>query len=170
MKRVIFDTNMLYNYLEIKGNTLDPQPLQNILKKFDSYVTSVSLVESIVNFKHDLSSIKKIIQTIGEDFNLINIGFMPIEDEAVYLIKNSKSLSDIAGLIRGIEEMKVEREAEFTRQFFYSVMTILSWCIIEINKDKLEGSWKIGRVIQNFDAALNGNLEYLLEQYKKIWK
>ncbi|WML52199.1 hypothetical protein RCG17_22850 [Neobacillus sp. PS3-12] len=166
MKKIIFDTNMLYNYLEIRGNTVGRGHLINIINKYDTYVTSVSLVESIVSFKHDFITIKKIIETIGEDFTFINIGLMPVEDETIYLIKNSKSLTQISNLIREIEEMKIKKEAEFSRLFFYSVLTVLSWCIIEINKEELEASGKIGGVIQHFNAALHGNLNYILEQYR----
>lgn len=177
--KVLLDTNMIYNLVGV-GNVNISLESMNKLKKFidgkQVFVTSVTLIEVITKFSQDFINIKKVFTKINEEFDVIQIEFMPFKRKWMIKILSSEHLTDISSTIEEILKLKIMKEAEFVRLYQYAILPIISWTIIESqhenlkeNKESLKKmiSYIRGSILGNINYNLENNIEYLKNGYRE---
>ncbi|WP_110954505.1 hypothetical protein [Anaerosinus massiliensis] len=166
MEKIIFDTNMFYNYLELRENTVQKLKLKEIVQNYDSYLTSVTVAEVVIYFRKNFKVIKTVFDSIDKDFSYINTSNLSIENEEIDFIKNSTSLDEISDLIDNIQVRKIKIEAEFTAQIFYSILSIILFCIIDTNSTCINQSIKIREF---FKEKLTKNPNFFVSRYRNLY-
>ena len=105
MQKIIIDTNIYYSLLGISENL---KVNQDSFLNFDKYITSATLIECIIKYRNDLTTLKKIIQPLLENkYQLISIGYVPIDNEQLNQIYLANSIDDIKITINEILELKI---------------------------------------------------------------
>lgn len=113
MERIIIDTNILYSLVGLYENE---KVNNSTIKNNELSVTTSSIAEVIVKHHDSLESIKKCIAPIiNQEYELINIGYAPIENEYFYRINNASHINEVTDIIDVIKKQKIQIEAEFLR-------------------------------------------------------
>lgn len=122
MKSIIIDTNVLYHITKIsENNKVSNNRLKRLITCSEFYITTISIIESIIKYRGDLIKIKKILKPIEEKkIKIIKIGYMPLSSETIFKIVYAKKLPEINKEINEIFNIKIFQEVEFSLLFFYN--------------------------------------------------
>lgn len=167
-KKIIFDANMVYNYLNLRNVSVERATLVDFILKNQCYISSVTLIEVLVYCKNNYSAIKQLSNSFGEHFAYIDFNYVPFDNTNIESIRNSSELNDIADVLGNAYDLKIKREAEVTQLYLYASLIVISWCIVESNKNMFNDSKQIQQVLTYFDAILKGNAQNLLANCENI--
>jgi hypothetical protein len=164
MDNVIIDTNILYSIVELSQNN---KVSSDLTSQFTLWTTTVTLIEAITKYKHDLNSLKKILNPIlNNRIKLISIGHAPLSNEVITKIANANTIASISKDINDVVELKINKEAEFLRLIFVIVIA----GIFDVLK-KSEGYSFTSIEKQNIQlylvkSLLEGNEAFVLNYFK----
>jgi len=162
---------MFYNYLGLRGNSVNRDELTKIIFSHNSFITSVTLVEFLVYYKNERTYLKDVVGNLPYHFGYIDISYMSLEEHYQKYIETTND-EDLDTLISKAFELKIEQEAEKIQFFFYSISYIVAWIIFETNrlsKDEFVTAIDL-RVLDYLQNSLRGNTKYIFENYKGYLK
>jgi hypothetical protein len=164
MNKVILDTNILYSLVGISPSD---KVQTNLGSSYELWTTTSALIEGIVKYRNDLSSVQLILKPIiNEEIKLISIGYTPLETSTIKAIYNSSTLDQAANHISDVLTLKITKEAEFIRWLF--VISVLG--IFEVLKKTENYTFSISsknKALMRLTAALvEGNEQFLLDYFE----
>lgn len=163
MQKVIIDTNIYYSLIGISENS---KVNKDSFLNFEKYITSATLIECIIKYKTDLTTLKKIIHPlIKNEYKLISIGYVPIENEQLNKIYLANNIDDINITIYKILELKILKESEFARWFLYMIMPITFDILSENENYKFNDKTKMKDFQKHIYSLFSGNIEYILDKF-----
>ena len=163
MQKLIIDTNIYYSLVGISENL---KVNKDSFLNFDKYITSATLIECIIKYRNDLSTLKKIIKPLMEnEYQLISIGYVPIDNERLNQIYLANNIDDIKMTINKILELKILKESEFARWFLYVIMPIAFDILSEIENYKFDDETKMKDFQKYIYSLFSGNIEFILDKF-----
>lgn len=163
MQKVIVDTNVYYSLIGISKNS---KVNKHSFANFDKYITSATLIEGIIKFRNDLSKLKTIITPLIEKrYQLISIGYVPINNDQINKIYTASKIDDVNMIIDEILELKIIKESEFARWFLYMIMPICFDILSEVENYKFDDRIKMKELQKNIYALFSRNIEFILDKF-----
>ena len=163
MQKLIIDTNIYYSLVGISENL---KVNKDSFLNFDKYITSATIIECIIKYRNDLSTLKKIIKPLMEnEYQLISIGYVPIDNEQLNQIYLANNIDDIKMTINKILELKILKESEFARWFLYVIMPIAFDILSEIENYKFDDETKMKDFQKYIYSLFSGNIEFILDKF-----
>jgi hypothetical protein len=121
------------------------------------FITSISISEVIFKLRNDPTKLKEIVDyLITNDFQIVQIGYLPIEIEKVVEIYEGNISNDNLCFINEVVQNKIKVEKEFTTFFFTCVCCAIANAIIENEIEPVKS-----RLNFTFRSVINGNLEFI---------
>jgi len=163
MQKVIIDTNIYYSLIGISENL---KVNKDSFLNYDKYITSATLIECIIKYKNDLITLKKIIKPLmDKEYQLISIGYVPIDNEQLHQIYLANNIDDIKITINKILKLKILKESEFARWFLYIIMPMAFDILSEIENYKFDDEIKMKDFQKYIYSLFNGNIEFILDKF-----
>lgn len=167
MKKVVIDTNILYSWNKISENKeLTSEKIEKASKKYDFYITSVSLAEIIVKYSNDLENIKKCLNFLFENkLKLIRIERFPIENEILSKIYNANFITEVKNDIDKIRDLKIYQEANLLVLLFIMIIYGIFHGIREEYNYKFEDKSKDNDFLLLSKIAIEANFKRISDTF-----
>ena len=163
MQKVIIDTNIYYSLVGISENL---KVNKDSFLYYDKYITSATLIECIIKYKNDLTTLKKIIKPLMDnEYQLISIGYVPIDNEQLNQIYLANNIDDIKITISKMLKLKILKESEFARWFLYVIMPMAFDILSEIENYKFDDEIKMKDFQIYIYSLFNGSIEFILDKF-----
>jgi len=164
MQKIIIDTNIYYSLI---GISVNPKIDKQIFSNFEKYITTATLMECIIKHRNNLNSLKRILEPlINKHYNLISIGYVPIETQKIFNIYDAEKIDDINDIINEILTSKMKKESEFMRWFFYGIMQMCFDILQVTEKYRFDDKAKMKNFTKKNYRLLNNNINFILEEFQ----
>jgi len=166
-EKVIIDTNIWYTFAKVSINSkVNESNESQILKKYELFVTTASIIEMISKYQDDFCSIKKNLEfIISNNIQIIQLPYFEIEQQTLNGLFDFNNFKiDVNKII----EKKIKGESNFIRGYVYMIASACFHLLEDkVYKDIADKNEIKRKHIKLTSDLFNGNFDYIFDIFHK---